>query len=117
MGLFGPEWEKPETPVIPKRQPKPRKRPICPEWIAELLACENCGRPRVSGTGNVRGAVAACVTPGCAKLVPRAMVNKKIADGRNSRVGEELPTPELARCLRIAWQYLRGKRRRKGETC
>jgi hypothetical protein len=117
MGLFGPEWEKPEPPVKEKRQPKPRKRPICPDWIAELLACENCGRARVSGTGNIRGAVAACVMPGCAKLVPRAMVNKSIADTLADRVGEPPEKKELARCLRIAWQYLRGKRRRKGESC
>jgi len=113
MGLFGPEWDTPPTEVKPKRPKKPRKRPIVPDWLAELLACGHCGRPRVTRTGEY----AACPRPGCAKLIPRSQVNKAIAEAREARAEANPDTPELVRCLRMAWRYLRGKMRRKGEPC
>lgn len=111
--LFGPDWVVTEPPKPAKKSSKPRKRPVVPDWIAEILACENCGRPRVGGKS---GEYAGCVIPSCSKLWPASLVRERIESGRITEAESAPDTPDPARCLRLAWRYLRGRLRRKDDV-
>lgn len=107
--LFGEEWNRPEPVKRVKKPRKPRPLPVVPEWIAELLVCENCGAQRVAGGS---GMYAVCQKPGCSKMIQRVNVKEKIEKTRAALVESDPDTPELAQCLRLAWKYLRGRMRR-----
>lgn len=112
MGLFGPEWDTIPKPKPEPRPKKPRKRSVCPDWLADLLVCSNCRRPLVGAAD-----YAACRVPGCSKLIQRSVVVVKVKAARDAEEETNPDTPDLARCLRMTWRYLRGRMRRKGEPC
>lgn len=107
--LFGAEWDRPTPVKKPKKLRKPRPLPVVPDWIADLLVCENCGSQRVAGSS---GCYAVCQKPGCSKMLDRPHVKEKIDAARKALVESEPDTPELAQCLRLAWKYMRGRMRR-----
>jgi hypothetical protein len=109
--LFGPEWTKPDPPKPPPK--RVRRRRACPDWIADACHCPNCGRKLVTNAGKYEAIH--CPKPGCAGQIPRSLFCQGFERSHAAEREIHPGVPDLARCLRQALSYLRGRTRRKGE--
>lgn len=81
---------------------KSKRRRFVPEWLADLLACPQCGRPRVETPSGYMG----CRMAGHVRLVTPGGVAELVESGWD--VNRARTRMGVRGAVKLAWSYLRG---------